>query len=170
VRERREVAARTHASLLRHHRVDAPREHGEEQLASSGRAPECPRASTLARSSIIARTSRVGSGGPTPAAWLRTRLRCRSRRRPGAMATSDNLPKPVVTPYTTAPPATRPSTTARVSAMCARAAGASAGGAPPSATRRSAARVSARPSSAGAPAAGPLPPAGLTAWPGSSAG
>ena len=69
---------------------------------------------TFARSSIIARTSRSGSRSPTPAAWLRTRLTCSSARRSGGIATSDSLPKPVVTPYATARCATRPSTTARV--------------------------------------------------------
>ena len=38
--------------------------------------PENPFASTLARSAIVARTARTGSGSPTPAAWLRSRLSC----------------------------------------------------------------------------------------------
>jgi hypothetical protein len=42
----------------------------QSRSTSAARAPEYPLASTFARSSIIARTSRSGSGGPTPAAWL----------------------------------------------------------------------------------------------------
>ena len=42
----------------------------------SRRMPEKPLASTLARSAIDARTARTGSGSPTPAAWLRSRLSC----------------------------------------------------------------------------------------------
>ena len=72
---------------------------------SAAREPEKPLASTLARSSIIARTSHSGSRSPTPDAWLRTRFTCNSARRPGGMATSESLPKPVVTPYTGAPAA-----------------------------------------------------------------
>jgi hypothetical protein len=33
-----------------------------------------------------------------PAAWLRTRLSCSARSRSGGIATSESLPKPVVTP------------------------------------------------------------------------
>ena len=58
---------------------------------------------TFARRSIIARASRSGSRSPTPAAWLRTRFTWSSARRSGGIAISESLPKPVVTPYATAP-------------------------------------------------------------------
>ena len=38
--------------------------------------PECPLASVLARISIMARTTGVSNGAPTPTAWLMTMLRC----------------------------------------------------------------------------------------------
>ncbi len=76
---------------------------------------------TFARSSIIARTSRSGSSGPTPAAWLRTRLTCSSASRSGGIAISESLPKPVVTPYTTSRRSTIASTIARVRAILSRA-------------------------------------------------
>ena len=113
---------------------------------STAREPEKPFASTLARSSIIARTSRSGISGPTPVAWLRTRFTCSSARRSAGIATSDSLPKPVVTPYTASPAAARRSTTPRVTAMRSRAEGASATGAPSSATRRTSHRQSESPS------------------------
>ena len=47
----------------------------------SRRMPEKPLASTLARSAIVARTARTGSGSPTPAAWLRSRLSCSALER-----------------------------------------------------------------------------------------
>ena len=63
-----------------------------------GRMPEKPRASALARRTIMARTSRSGSGSPTPAAWLRTRLRCRISISAGEIVTSAKFPNPVVRP------------------------------------------------------------------------
>jgi hypothetical protein len=60
--------------------------------------PEKPLASTLARSAIIARTARTGSGAPTPAAWLRSRLSCRRASWSRAMRVSANDPKPVLMP------------------------------------------------------------------------
>jgi hypothetical protein len=65
---------------------------------TTGRTPEYPRASTLARSSMTARTSLTGSGSPTPPAWLRIRLSCSSRMRAGGIVTSASAPKPVVMP------------------------------------------------------------------------
>ena len=53
----------------------------------TARTPLVPRSSTLARSSIIARTASTGSGSPTPDAWLRIRFRCRSRACSGLMRT-----------------------------------------------------------------------------------
>ena len=50
----------------------------------STRMPEKPFASTLARSAIVARTARTGSGSPTPAAWLRSRLSCSAPSASGA--------------------------------------------------------------------------------------
>ena len=62
------------------------------------RMPELPRARALARRSIMARTAAGPSGAPTPAAWLRMRLRCSSSMSPVGIATSANFPNPVVTP------------------------------------------------------------------------
>ena len=78
VRERREVAARADRSAARHARMHARVEQREQRSSVSRRMPEKPLASTFARSAIIARTARAGSGSPTPAAWLRSRLSCSS--------------------------------------------------------------------------------------------
>ena len=51
------------------------------------------------RSSIIARTTSISMGSPTPAAWLRVRLRCNATRRSGGIATVASAPNPVDTPY-----------------------------------------------------------------------
>ena len=64
----------------------------------SSRMPEWPRASTLARSAIIARTTGTGRRSPTPAAWLRSRLICSASSASGAMRTSANDPNPVLMP------------------------------------------------------------------------
>ena len=45
------------------------------------RTPEYPHASTFARSAIVARTARLESGSPTPAAWLRSRFNCSALKR-----------------------------------------------------------------------------------------
>ena len=103
VRERREIAARADASLLRDRRIQPRVQHRRAADRRARRARRSnPFAITFARSSIIARTSRSGSSVPTPAAWLRTRFTCSSASRSGGIATSESLPKPVVTPYTTA--------------------------------------------------------------------
>ena len=60
--------------------------------------PENPFASTLARSAIVARTLRGGSGEPTPTAWLRSRFSCSVSSASGAIFTSANDPKPVLMP------------------------------------------------------------------------
>ena len=60
--------------------------------------PENPFASTFARSAIVARTVRGGSGSPSPAAWLRSRLSCSASSASGAIATSANEPNPVLMP------------------------------------------------------------------------
>src|SRR5437879_4609843 len=60
--------------------------------------PEKPLASTLARSAIVARTARTGSGSPTPAAWLRRRFSCSVSSAPRAILTSANDPNPVLMP------------------------------------------------------------------------
>ena len=56
------------------------------------------RPSVRARSSSSARTASSGSGGPTPAAWLRMSASCIRARSSWAMETSASAPKPVVTP------------------------------------------------------------------------
>ena len=90
------------------------------------RMPECPRARTLARSSVIARTHAWDSGGPTPAAWLRSRLICSASSASRSMRTSANDPKPVLTPYTASALTAFASTTARARSIRARAAALSA--------------------------------------------
>jgi hypothetical protein len=64
----------------------------------TARTPLVPRSSTLARSSIIARTASTGSGSPTPEAWLRIRFSCSSRAWSGLIRTWASLPNPVFTP------------------------------------------------------------------------
>ena len=54
--------------------------------ATSGRMPESPLASTLARISIMARTTSRASGSPTPAQCERITLRCSSSRSPARNA------------------------------------------------------------------------------------
>jgi hypothetical protein len=65
--------------------------------ATSGRMPESPLASTLARISIMARTTSRASGSPTPAECERITLRCRRSRSAGGMRTSASRPTPVFT-------------------------------------------------------------------------
>lgn len=48
--------------------------------------------------SIIARTTSVGSGGPTPEAWDRIRFRCISRISDSGMRWRESDPNPVFTP------------------------------------------------------------------------
>src|SRR5258708_824645 len=112
-------------------------------------APAPPRArrnSTLARSSIIARTASTGSGSPTPDAWLRMRLSCSWRSWSGGMRTWASLPKPVLTPYITSPRLSAASTVRREAATPASAAFAMATAAPPRATATMSAMVRERPS------------------------
>jgi hypothetical protein len=89
---------RRRPTLRRNDRQHVRVEHPRSAWTVATRTPERPRASAFARSTIIARTARSPSGGPTPAAWLRTRLRCSASSSPRGIATSANLPKPVVTP------------------------------------------------------------------------
>ena len=65
---------------------------------TTGRTPEYPIASVRARSSIIARTTSSSTGGPMPAAWLRTSARCSSSRRSGGITVVASDPNPVDTP------------------------------------------------------------------------
>ena len=62
------------------------------------RTPEYPHASTFARSAIVARTARLESGSPTPAAWLRSRFNCSALKASCGIRTSANDPKPVLMP------------------------------------------------------------------------
>ena len=98
VRERREVAARADRSAARHARMHAALSAAISASSVSRRMPEKPLASTLARSAIDARTARTGSGSPTPAAWLRSRLTCSCARSSRSMRVSANDPKPVLMP------------------------------------------------------------------------
>ena len=90
---------RSDRSLLGDDRMDA---HGSGTPTSVsttlGRTPEAPRASEAASRSISARVSASASAGPTPPAWLSTRLRCSAARSAGGITTSLSLPTPVVMP------------------------------------------------------------------------
>ena len=94
----------------------------------------------------MARTSRSASNGPTPAAWLRTRLTCSSPSRSTGIAMSESLPKPVVTPYAGVLRVTRSSTIRRVARARSRASGASFTVASPVATAKTSSMRSEAPS------------------------
>ena len=67
VGERRQVARRPDAPLLRHDGMDPePRGTSSSRSTSSGRQPLWPSASVFARSSSIARTTSRGNGRPDP--------------------------------------------------------------------------------------------------------
>ena len=85
VRERREVARGADRALRRDPRMDAALSIATSTSTSTSRTPECPSASTCARSSIIARTSAPPRSGPTPQAVApdEVLLERRARRRPG---------------------------------------------------------------------------------------
>jgi hypothetical protein len=55
-------------------------------------------ARVLARSSVIARTTSVSTGGPMPAAWERISARCSSSRRSAGIRVCTSEPNPVETP------------------------------------------------------------------------
>ena len=97
------------------------RRKSSNRSMTSGRAPEWPSAMVLARSRSIARTTSRGSGAPTPAAWLIRRFSWSRSTSAAAIVRSARAPKPVVTPYTTAPSATSRSITSRASWALARA-------------------------------------------------
>jgi hypothetical protein len=59
--------------------------------------PLSPLASTLARISIIARTTSRGSGSPTPQACERTTFSCSSASSPALIRVSARYPTPVFT-------------------------------------------------------------------------
>ena len=98
MRQRREVSAGADRAAARHDGMHVRVEQREQRVDCRGRMPEWPRASTLARSSIIARTASAARGSPTPAAWLRSRLACSRSSASGSMRTSANDPKPVLMP------------------------------------------------------------------------
>jgi hypothetical protein len=98
VGQRREVAARAHAPLLRHHRVHAGGEHREQQLGERG-----PRARVAAGEHVgaqehhrphLARRERRPDAGRVAPHEVALQV-AQPRRR---VATSDSLPNPVVTP------------------------------------------------------------------------
>ena len=161
VGERREVARGAHAALLRHDRVDA-RGRGTRAAGrrSSGRQPLWPSASVFARRRSIARTTSRGKAGPTPAAWLIRRFSWSRPVRAGSIDVVARSPKPVVTPYTTAPAATRPSMTSRASCIRARACTSSAAVAPCRATASTSAIVRSAPVRTIGPASVPARRAG----------
>ena len=98
VRERREIAAGADRAARRHDGMDARFSSAISASSVSTLMPEKPFASTLARSAIVARTARTGSGSPSPAAWLRSRLSCSVSSASGEIFTSANDPKPVLMP------------------------------------------------------------------------
>ena len=85
VRERREVAGRADAPLLRHDRVDArARRSSQIRSTSSGRQPEWPSASVFARSRSIARTTSRGNGRADARRVRGEEVLLEARRRPPA--------------------------------------------------------------------------------------
>src|SRR5881396_342651 len=68
-------------------------------VTTSGRIPELPLRSVLARRSIIALTTSEGRGLPTLVAWLRTRLVWRCLISSGGIRKLARAPNPVLTPY-----------------------------------------------------------------------
>ncbi len=80
---------------------------------SSGRTPEDPWHSALARSSSIARTASAGRGRPQPTAWLTIRLCCSRLTCSAEIRTLLSAPKPVLMPYTARPSRKMPSTISR---------------------------------------------------------
>jgi hypothetical protein len=77
------------------------------------RTPECPSASTWARSSSIARASSRESGGPTAVACERTIPSWSAFAWSGSMRSFASDPNPVVTPYTVSLDETARSITSR---------------------------------------------------------
>ena len=98
MRERREVARRSHGTLRGNHRQHAAIQHRDERFRHDGPHAENPLARALARSASIARVACSLSGAPTPHAWLRTRFSCSWRISSREMRTLAILPKPVLTP------------------------------------------------------------------------
>ena len=66
--------------------------------ATTGRTPEWPLASMLARMVIMARTISPGSGSPTPQTHSRIRLRDSCRASSALICRLAREPKPVLTP------------------------------------------------------------------------
>src|SRR5438309_6073512 len=106
------------------------------------------------RSSIMARTTSTGSGGPTPAAWERITACCSSERRRGGIFVAARAPKPVEIPYTGVFVAASSSTRARLRPIAVTARGASSTRAPLSATSRTSAELSPEPRIVTRPASG----------------
>ena len=104
MRERREIAARADASLLRDRRIQPGVQHREQQLGELGTRAGVALRDARSRAAASSRAPRAR------AAAARRRRRGCARGSPaarragrGGIATSDSLPKPVVTPYATAP-------------------------------------------------------------------
>src|SRR6202166_1678484 len=92
------------------------------------------------------RTAASGSGSPTPAACESSRRRCSCISLSGSMRTWASSPKPVLTPYTTSPPASARSIASRPCLTRVRAARASSQGRWSWTTRPKLSRVSEVPS------------------------
>ena len=86
---------------------------------------------------------RAGSGGPTPLACERIRLRCSRAVSAGAMRRLASLPKPVFTPYTASLPCAAAATRAAAASTAARAPSARRAGASCQYSRASSASVTA---------------------------
>jgi hypothetical protein len=65
---------------------------------TAGETPEAPRPRLRSLRAIMRRVVGTSSGAPTPAEWLRMRLRWSAAVSPGATRTLASLPKPVLTP------------------------------------------------------------------------
>jgi len=115
---------------------------------TSTRTPECPSASTCARSTSIARASARERSGPTAVACDVTIPRCNVAASDGSIRVSASAPNPVVTPYIVSPSATARSITSRDARMRPRGPSPRVTGAP-SATRSTSSSVSGSPSATG---------------------
>ena len=125
VRERREIAARADRSARRHARMDARVQQRDAALRASRLG--CRRIPSPARSRA-APSSRArpatGSGSPTPAAWLRSRLSCSALERVGRNPDVGERSEAGVDAVGRLVALRAPSTTARAARTRARASGA----------------------------------------------
>jgi hypothetical protein len=98
MRQRSQIAARAHRALFRNDRMHARVEQRHQQLHKFHcGTPLKPLASTLARSSSMARDSPSESGWPHPACVAAHQVGLQLRQLSGGMRTSASLPNPVYT-------------------------------------------------------------------------